>query len=254
MTKASGHYLSLSPYRKIVLDLMHFSAKIPIATVERKMSLSSVKIARQMCPDKPSWTSIFAKGYGLVARDFPELRRSFMSFPWPKFYEHPHSIASINVERVVNNENVVIYGYVRAPENRTLIEIDDIIRHHKEDPIEEVRSYTRTRALSLVPSIIRKFIWWYTLNVEGPRRCHNFGTFAISSVSSMGAGLLNLMPILTTQIHYGMLDKEGNLDVRLTFDHRVLDGATAARALVALEDVMKSTLVREMNSEKRMAA
>ncbi|MCY2971547.1 MAG: hypothetical protein NTZ30_12860 [Planctomycetota bacterium] len=241
MTKASGHYLSLSPYRKIVLDLMHFSAKIPIATVERKMSLSSVKIARQMSPDKPSWTSIFAKGYGLVARDFPELRRSFMSFPWPKFYEHPHSIASINVERVVNNENVVIYGYVRAPENRTLIEIDDIIRHHKDDPIEEVRSYTRTR-------------WWYTLNVEGPRRCHNFGTFAISSVSSMGAGLLNLMPILTTQIHYGMLDKEGNLDVRLTFDHRVLDGATAARALVALEDVMKSTLVREMNSEKRMAA
>jgi hypothetical protein len=177
-----------------------------------------------------------------------------MSFPWPKFYEHPHSIASINVERVVNNENVVIYGYVRAPENRTLTEIDDIIRHHKDDPIEEVRSYTRTRALSLVPSIIRKFIWWYTLNVEGPRRCHNFGTFAISSVSSMGAGLLNLMPILTTQIHYGMLDKEGNLDVRLTFDHRVLDGATAARALVALEDVMKSTLVREMNSEKRMAA
>ena len=42
-----------------------------------------------MSPDKPSWTSIFAKGYGLVARDFPELRRSFMSFPWPKFYEHP---------------------------------------------------------------------------------------------------------------------------------------------------------------------
>jgi hypothetical protein len=70
----------------------------------------------------------------------------------------------------------------------------------------------------------------------------------------MGAGLLNLMPILTTQIHYGMLDKEGNLDVRLTFDHRVLDGATAARVLVALEDVMKSTLVREMSSEKRMAA
>jgi len=218
------------------------------------MSLSSVKIARQMSPDKPSWTSIFAKGYGLVARDFPELRRSFMSFPWPKFYEHPHSIASINVERVVNDENIVIYGYVRGPENRTLVEIDDIIRHHKDDPIEEVRSYTRTRALSLVPSIIRKFIWWYTLNVEGPRRCHNFGTFAISSVSSMGAGLLNLMPILTTQIHYGMLDKEGNLDVRLTFDHRVLDGATAARALVALEDVMKSTLVREMSSEKRMAA
>lgn len=196
----------------------------------------------------------FCKGLWFGRTGFPRIAQKLHEFPWPKFYEHPHSIASINVERVVNNENVVIYGYVRAPENRTLIEIDDIIRHHKDDPIEEVRSYTRTRALSLVPSIIRKFVWWYTLNVEGPRRCHNFGTFAISSVSSMGAGLLNLMPILTTQIHYGMLDKEGNLDVRLTFDHRVLDGATAARALVALEDVMKSTLVREMNSEKRMAA
>ncbi len=254
MTKKSGHYLALSPYRRLVLDLMHFSGQIPVATVERKMSLSSVKIARQMNPDKPSWTSIFAKAYGLVTNDFPELRRSFVNFPWPRFYEHPYSIASINVERVVDNENIVLYGYVRAPENRTLAEIDEIIRHHKEDPIEQVRSYTRTKPLTFLPAFIRKFVWWYTLNVQGNLRCHNFGTFAISSVSSMGAGLLTLMPILSTQLHYGMLDKENNLDVRLTFDHRVLDGATAARALAALEETMKTVLVREMGTEKRMAA
>ena len=32
-------------------------------------------------------------------------------------------------------------------------------------------------------------------------------------------------------LHYGLFDAGGNLDVRLTFDHRVLDGAPMARAL-----------------------
>lgn len=254
MSKTTGRYLPLSPFRRIVLDLMHFSAAVPTATVERKMQLGALKSARQMHPAKPSWTSIFAKAYGMVARDIPELRRCFVSFPWARFYEHPHSVASINVEREVDGEKIVLYGYVRAPENRSLEEIDEIIRHHKEDPIEQVRSYTRTRTLGKVPSVIRKFVWWYSLNMQGKLRSHNFGTYAISSVASLGAGLVNLMPLLTTQIHYGMLDREGNLDVRLSFDHRVLDGGTAARALVALDHALNSSLLGELAPIRRMAA
>ncbi len=253
MPKNTGRYLSLSPFRQVVLDLMYFTAKVPVATVERKMHLGALKTARQLHPAKPSWSSIFAKAYGIVARDNPVLRRSLVSFPWARFYEHPHSVASINVEREVDGEQIVLYSYVRAPENRTLEAIDEIIRHHKEDPIEKVRSYTRMRTLSRLPWFIRRFIWWYGLNVEGNRRGHNFGTFAISSVSSLGAGLVNLFPLLSSQIHYGMLDKEGNLDVRLTFDHRVLDGANAARALAELENALNTAVLGELKPFRRLA-
>lgn len=254
MTKPSGRYVALTPFRSIVNDLMHFSKAVPVATVERKINLGAIKSARNLHPCKPSWTSIFAKAYGMVARDIPDLRRTYMSFPWPHFYEHPHSVASINVEREVNGERIVLYSYVRSPETRPLEEIDEIIRHHKEDPIEQVRSYTRTKTLGMVPSLIRKFVWWYTLNVQGKLKTHNFGTFAISSVSSMGAGLVNLLPIVSTQVHYGMLDKDGNLDVRLSFDHRVMDGGNAARALVALDEALNRSVLYELAPVRKMAA
>ncbi|MSR31126.1 MAG: hypothetical protein EXR99_06410 [Gemmataceae bacterium] len=254
MSKPVGRNLPISPFRGIVIDLMHFSQKVPVAVAERKFSLGALKAARHMDPARPSWTGIFAKAYGLVCRDYPVLRRSYMGFPWARFYEHPHSVASINIEREDAGENIVLYGYVRAPENRTLAEIDEIIRHHKEDPLEKVRAYTRTRALSRVPKMLRRFIWWYTLNAEGKRRCHNFGTFAISSIGALGAGLLHLLPILSTQLHYGLMDKEGNLDMRLSFDHRVLDGATAARVLNDLEDATTTTILRELGTARRLAA
>ena len=36
-------------------------------------------------------------------------------------------------------------------------------------------------------------------------------------------------------MHYGLFDAAGNLDMRLSIDHRVLDGALTARCLVELD-------------------
>jgi hypothetical protein len=88
--------------------------------------------------------------------------------------------------------------------------------------------------------------WWAALNVLGRRRCHNFGTFGISSIGSQGAGLLQILPILTSTLHYGLFDAQGRLDVRLTWDHRVMDGATVARVLVDLESVLTGEVAREL--------
>ena len=59
--------------------------------------------------------------------------------------------------------------------------------------------------------------------------------------------MLHIVPFLTSTLHYGLLD-EGRLDMRLTIDHRVLDGAAAARILVALENVLAGEIMEEVNS------
>ena len=64
-------------------------------------------------------------------------------------------------------------------------------------------------------------------------------------VASLGAGRHILSP-LTTTINYGTLEPDGTLDVRLTYDHRVLDGATVARALAALEEVLHDEIRHEL--------
>ena len=101
-------------------------------------------------------------------------------------------------------------------------------------------------AISRLPWPLRLSLWWASLNIIGRRRCHNFGTFSVSSVAAQGEGLLHVIPVLTASLHYGLFDKAGNLDMRLTWDHRVLDGASAARVLVDLEAILQNEILDEL--------
>jgi hypothetical protein len=253
MAKRRGRRLPLSPFRQVVVDLMHFSEKVPSVAIQRRINLSAVIAARRQLEPRPGWAGMFARAFGLLGRDYPVLRRCFLSFPWPHLYEHPHSVVALNVERRLRDEDIVLQALIRAPENRGLFEIDDLVRHHKDAPLDEVRVFRRSMAMARIPWPLRRFVWWFSLNVLGKLRCHNFGTFGISSTASQGAGLLQLKPILTATLHYGLFDGDGSLDMRLSWDHRVFDGATAARVLVDLEDVMNRVIAAELSALRRAA-
>lgn len=246
MSKPAGRTLSISSHRRLVIDLMHFSLKVPSVIVERRMNLSGVQAARQACTPRPTWTAILTKAFAVVAARTPALRQSYLTFPWGRIYEHPRNIATLNVARRVGDENIVIYAHVRSPENRPLAELDALIRRHQDVPLDELKSYRRARKLACLPWPLRWLVWWGGLNWFGRRRSHNFGTFGISSVAGHGAGILKLVPLLTSTLHYGLFDDQGALDMRLAFDHRVLDGAAAAEALVRLEEVLHQEILSEL--------
>jgi hypothetical protein len=254
MAKAAGRSIPLSPFRRLVTDLMCFSQRVPAVTVERRMDLAPLVAARQRCPLRPPWSVLFAKAFALVARSHPELRRSYMAFPWARLYEHPSSTVAINVERQLPEEAVVVQCLIRRPDNRSLTELAGIVRSYQDVPIENLRWYQRAVTMSKVPWPIRPLLWWATLNVYGRRRCHNFGTFGVSSVAAQGAGLLHLLPILTAMLHHGLFNEAGDLDMRLTWDHRVMDGAAAARILVLLERTLQVEIVDELNGMRCVSA
>ena len=254
MKKAVGHWVPLSPFRRLVADLMHFSRQVPIATADRRMDLSPLCAARQVSASKPSWTVLFTKAFGLLSRDYPELRRSYLKFPWPHLYEHPHAVVALNVERRLPTEDVVLFCLIRAPENRSLAELDALVRRHKEEPVETLRSYHRAASVSRIPWPLRRWFWWAALNVFGRRRCHNFGTFGVTSVASRGAGLLQVSPLLTSTLHYGLFDEQGRIEVRVSWDHRVLDGAPVARILAEMETILNREIVRELTASYPVAA
>ena len=181
-----------------------------------------------------------------MAERVPEFRRIYMPFPWPRFYEHPYSIATINVERQWNDENVVFHAQIRRPESRSLSQLDTTIRYLKEEDVEKVAHFRRIMRMTKVPWPLRKFVWWGALNLFSRLRVHNFGTFGISTTASLGAGILRLVPMLTATLHYGMFDENDNLDMRLSFDHRVCDGATVAGALVEMENVLNGEILDEL--------
>lgn len=246
MSKPRGKSIAISPFRHLVLDLLYFSHQVPGATVDRRMNLAALVAARQQCTPRPMWTSMLAKAYALVSLRQPVLRRCYMSFPWARFYEHPANIATINLTRRVDNEDVVLQAQIRSPERRSLGELDAIVRRYMDTPVEQIKSYGRTMRVSRMPWPLRRLLMWGTLNAIGRRRCHNFGTFGITSVASRGAGVLNMTPLLTSSLHHGLLDDRGCMDMRLNFDHRVMDGIPAADALTSLEAILLGEILDEV--------
>ena len=106
----------------------------------------------------------------------------------------------------------------------------------------------------MLPRPLRRLMWWAALNLHGPTRARFVGTFAVSSVAALGAGLLQLLSPTTCTLHFGLMDAKGNLDVRLSFDHRVLDGAPAARALTDLEGVLLNEVLAELRGMQQAHA
>src|SRR6187402_72057 len=94
-----GRAIKLSRPRRLVNDLMRFSIGIPRVTVQRRMNLARLLAARAALEARPTWTAIFLKAYGLLAKETPELRRAYVRLPWPQLYEYPESVGSVAYER-----------------------------------------------------------------------------------------------------------------------------------------------------------
>jgi len=83
-------------------------------------------------------------------------------------------------------------------------------------------------------------------SASGYRRVRNWGTFGVSVYSGLGAESLHPLSPLTTTLNYGVIAEDGTVDVRIIYDHRVLDGGTVARALEHLERILQCEILAEL--------
>ena len=227
-----GKYVSVSYFRRLVADLMHFSMKVPSVTVERHLDLARLVAARHSSTPTPTWSAIFTKAYAMIAACPPASRTSYLTFPWGRYYEHSTNIATLNIDRQLANERVVLDAS-RIRKVAPFRELDEIIRYHQDEPVTNIPSYRAAVRLSRVPWPFRRWMWW-AASIASVRSAAT--TLAHShSARSAHRGLTSLLPLLTSQLHYGMIDADGRMEMRLSFDHRVLDGSTAAAAFADLE-------------------
>jgi hypothetical protein len=182
----------------------------------------------------------------MVSAARPQLRRAYLSFPWPHLYEHPVSVASVAVERRLGDENAVLFAQARCPEEHAVEQIDRYIKECKELPVEQVPMFRCALRVSRLPRPLRRLLWWVGLNWSGYKRARNWGTFGVSVYSGLGAEALHPLWPLTTALNYGVIADDGTVDVRIIYDHRVMDGADVARALAELEQVLNDQVARSL--------
>jgi hypothetical protein len=238
-----GRAVPLSVPRRLIGDLMHFAAGVPTVPVQRRMHLAALVAARR-ATGQP-WAAVFAKGFGLVAAAAPELRRAYLKVPRPHLYEYPVSVASIAVEREVAGERAVLGLRVADPGGRPLADLGRAVRAGQHAPVGEVKEFRRALRLSRLPRPVRRALWWAALNY-GRARANYFGTFGVTSYAALGAESLHPISPLGYTLTYGEIGADGRVDVRLVYDHRVTDGATVARALVALEAALTGPVLAEL--------
>jgi len=238
--------IPISRPRRFTQDLMVLARNVPTVPVQRRFLLKSVASARLLA-GRPSWPALFLKAYGAVAQRMPELRRAYVQLPWPHLVEYPQSVASIAVERQYEGEPAVFFAKVGDPANHSLPNLNDLIRGFANRPLNEVKPFRKLLSLARFPTPIRRGAMWLGLNLARTRAAQ-FGTFGLSVYSSLGAESLHPISPLTTTLTYGVIGANGRVNVRLVYDHRVLDGGTVARALAALEAEMNGSILNELRS------
>lgn len=239
-----GKSIRLSASRRLVCDLLEAAASVPAIPVQRRVRLGALLAARGAHPSRPPWTALFIKAFALVAAEMPELRRAYVKLPWGHLYEYPVSVASLAVERDHDGEKGVFFGRIRQPERMSLEDLTAAIRHLQSVPVTEHKEFRQALRLSRLPWLVRRLAWYLGLN-WGRQRARHFGTFGVSVYSGLGAESLKPISPVNT-LNYGVIAPDGAVDVRLTYDHRVMDGATVARALARLEEVMTTVILAEL--------
>jgi len=162
--------LRFSHHRRTILDLLHFSRKVPLQPLTRVCHLGAVAALRVRTTPRISWTALLMKAHGLVARDVPELRQAYLPWPWPTLYQHPVSVCTLTVSRVVDGVPCLFFPQFFAPEAMPLDKVQRHIDEFVNRPLWEVGYFRRQLRFSRLPTPLRRLAWWVTLHLSGAKR------------------------------------------------------------------------------------
>jgi hypothetical protein len=238
----------LSLGRRILCDYLHFSGRGQTAAAERLMRLPDVVAARREAAPRPSWGAIMTKAFALAARNHPQMRSAYFSFPWGHIGEYESQIASVIVDRRIGDEDVIFLAPLIAPENQSLQALDAHLRRYKDEPVESIRTFRDAVRVGRLPTPLRRFLWWLCLNVLPRRRARHFGTFGVTTMSPFGARTLEVPSLWAAFLHYGAVGPDGDVPVGLAFDHRVMDGAVVGYTLLEMEQALHHAIVAELRA------
>jgi len=206
--------------------------------------LASVAEARAAAGVRISWPAIFLKAYALVAAGTPELRQTWYRWPWAHLYQHPHSVATISVQREYDGEPWLFWGKIPSPESLSLLEIQQFIDRFTTEPVRQ--QFRREFKLAQLPTLLRRLIWGWNIHVAKENRARRLGTFFLSTLAGRGAEIQVPPSIHTGCLTYGPLSENGLSRVTLAYDHRIMDGALVASCLERLESVLLETVRAEL--------
>lgn len=201
--------------------VLESSALVPQFTAYRTFDLSRLAHARKASLKGIGWTTLLLRAYALTLREYPQLNGF-----WAGQGVRPNS--HVGTSLAIDTESGLLAPVIMNPDQMTVKVLNATIRQLA----ESVKGGTVDPA-----------------SLDG-------GTGTVSNLGSMGVDRFNalLTPPQATALSLGavairpVFDADGELhaqtacDAGLTIDHRVADGADAARALQTMQDFLSDPL------------
>ncbi len=238
--------LPLPPGRQMIADLSWASLRVPRCTLTARLALPRALAARAALPaPRPPWTILFTKAFALVAETQPALRRLHATLPRPALLEAPHAIGCVVLEREHAGQPTLALARFLEAHATPLSRLAAQLHHAKTAPPTESRHFHRLLRFARLPWPLRRLMLRWALASATPLLRYG-GTFAISSLGSRPAAIVDSVSVLPCFLSYGPIGADGGVEVFLSFDHRVMDGADGAAALEGLERVMETLVAAEL--------
>jgi hypothetical protein len=243
---ARGRHMALPLHRRWMGDLVAASMSVPVMAAERTLRVGDAAAMRRRIAGPPGWSAIIVKACALASARRPELRRVYLTFPWPHLYEHPISVATVVMERVWRGETCLFFDQIIAPESKPIMAIDAAIAGLRRNPIESIGGYRRLIRISRLPIFVRRPLWWAGLRGSGYLHARYFGTFSINTIGLPRTRVGQTTTPITLSLTHMPLEPPGLINISAAFDHRVVDGMAIGRALGEMEAIINDELVAEL--------
>jgi pyruvate/2-oxoglutarate dehydrogenase complex dihydrolipoamide acyltransferase (E2) component len=200
---------------------------------------------------KTTVTAILLKAIAIAQRAHPITRTTLL--PTGKLVTLNSICAGFTVERFVKGQPAVFFGSIKEPDVKPLIEISDELRSYATDAIETHEVLETQNWFNNVPWLLRQIILFVGMRVPSIRIRYMGATFGLSSLGKFGCKVVVPPCVSTSTFGIGEVEERpvavnGKVEVRpvlslvLNFDHRVIDGAPAARFMQDVIELLQGGL------------
>jgi pyruvate/2-oxoglutarate dehydrogenase complex dihydrolipoamide acyltransferase (E2) component len=203
-------------------------------------------------------TAILLKAIAIAQRAHPLTRTVLLPFGRTAVFHK--IVAGFTVERVVDNHFAVFFGAIDDPDRKPLTEIANELKAYGEDEIQSVPQLAIEDRFNKMPWLFRRVILWIGLRHPEVRLHYMGATFGLSSLGRHGCKLLIPPCVSTSTFGVGEVEEkpvvvDGKIEIRpvmslvLNFDHRVIDGAPAARFMQEVTALIQGGLEEHVREE-----
>ncbi len=207
---------------------------------------------------KTTVTAILLKAIAVAQRSHPLTRTALL--PTGKMVTLNNITAGFTVERLVGEQPAVFFGAIKDTDSKPISQIADELRSYALEDVKDHPQLEIEDRFSHFPVWLRKIILFVGMRVPEIRLQYMGATFGFSSLGKFGCRTIIPPCVSTSTFGIGEVEERpvainGKIEIRpilsltLNFDHRVIDGAPAARFMQDVINLLQGGLEEYVREE-----